>query len=243
MSRRKMIAGNWKLHTNLDEAVELARAVREAVADVSDRDVVVAPPYPFLHSVATELSGSNVAVGAQEMFYEEKGAWTGAVSAPMLSSVGCRYVLVGHSERRQHFGETHRSVNQRMHAALASALTPILCVGETLAERERGETETIVTAQLQEALAGVSEEAQERIVVAYEPVWAIGTGKVATPEQAQDVHGTLRALLAEPSTRILYGGSVKPGNAAELFAQPDIDGGLVGGASLKAQDFAAIVRA
>ncbi|MEM6533556.1 MAG: triose-phosphate isomerase [Myxococcota bacterium] len=243
MTRRMMIAGNWKLHTSLDEALGLARQVWDAVADVADRDLVVAPPYPYLHAVASALADSNVAVGAQELFHEDVGAWTGAVSAPMLESVGCRYVLVGHSERRQHFGESDESANKRVHAALRTRLIPILCVGETLSQRENGETESVVVAQARRGLEGVPVESQARMIIAYEPVWAIGTGKVASPAQAQAVHAAIRAELPSSETRILYGGSVKPGNAGELFSQPDIDGGLVGGASLKAEDFASIAKA
>ncbi len=249
MARRMCIAGNWKMNTSYHEAMELVDALVTDVMGIHDRDIVVAPPYPYLKPVAEKLAGTNVDLAAQELFYEEKGAKTGAVSGPMLASVGCKYVYVAHSERRQFFGETDETANLRVKAAFAARLVPVLCVGETLEEREAGETMAVVSRQVTGGLSGISEAQLRDMLIAYEPIWAIGTGKVATPEQAQEVHAMIRAKVAERSPeaakamRLLYGGSVKPGNAAELFSQEDIDGGLIGGASLKAEDFAAIVKA
>lgn len=249
MSRRMMIAGNWKLNTTLSEALALADALAKELAAVEDCDLVVAPPYISLGAVSQRLENTPLAVAGQDLFHEDQGAFTGAISGPMLRSVGCTYVLVGHSERRQFFGETLKTSQCRVQAALRARLIPILCVGETLEEREAGRTTAVVTEQLDAGLAAVSDEDMKSVVVAYEPVWAIGTGKVATPEQAQEVHAVIRSRLQERSTavaeslRILYGGSVKPDNADALLAQPDIDGALVGGASLKVDSFVAIVAA
>lgn len=249
MSRRVLLAGNWKLNKTVPEALELVAELRRLVARVRDRDIAVAPPYTALWAVGQKLADSNIAVAGQEVFWEDGGAFTGTVSAPMLRDVGCTYALVGHSERRQHFGETLESSRQRVRAVLRAGLKPILCVGETLPQRQSDETTKVVGAQLEGALEGVTVEELGKLVVAYEPVWAIGTGKTASPQQAQQVHAMIRQRLRsrDPGTaeelRILYGGSVKPSNAAELLDQPDIDGALVGGASLKADDFAAIVTA
>ncbi|MFW6163251.1 MAG: triose-phosphate isomerase [Planctomycetota bacterium] len=248
--RRLLIAGNWKMNLDLKGAIHLAAGLKRELAEVSEVDLAVFPPAPFLADVADTLEGSNVAVGAQNLHPEPKGAFTGEMSAPMLVSVGCSMVIVGHSERRDLFGETDEFLNAKLRAALAAGLRPILCCGEHLDEREAGKQEAVVSQQLTQDLDGLSADDMAQVTIAYEPVWAIGTGRTATPEQANDMHGTIRGLLADrfsPSlaenTRILYGGSVKPANAAALMAEEDIDGGLVGGASLTVEDFAGIVRA
>jgi triosephosphate isomerase len=245
--RRFLIAGNWKMNLDRAGAVSLAREVAAGAGKVGGIDLAVCPPSVYLDAVAAALKGSSVALGAQNMYHEASGAFTGEISAAMLLDVGCRYVILGHSERRHILGETDQQINQKVHAALAAGLVPIVCVGELLAEREAGKTAEVIRTQFTGSLAGVSAEQMAGIVIAYEPVWAIGTGKVATPEQAQEVHNDLRKLIqAQYNTsvadqvRIQYGGSVKPSNAAELLAQPDIDGALVGGASLKASDFLGI---
>ncbi len=245
-----LVAGNWKMHTVLDTATELASEIVRQVGNVQEIQVAVCPPFVSLEAVSAVLKGSRVHLGAQNMFYEDEGAYTGEISAPMLLSVGCTYVIVGHSERRQYFCETDESVNRKVARALRHRLIPIVCVGETLEQRERGEALPVVQRQVYHAFQGVEPEAPDRLVVAYEPVWAIGTGHTATPEQAQEMHAAIRSWLSElwgesmaREVPILYGGSVKPGNAADLFVQPDIDGGLIGGASLKAESFAAIVEA
>lgn len=249
MARRKFVCGNWKMHRTAAEARTLAREVRAAVGTLTDAvDVAVAPPFTALHAVAAELAGSAIGLGAQNLHPEPQGAFTGEVSPPMLLEAGCRFVLVGHSERRQLFGETDESVHRKVKAALAAGLHPIVCVGETLPEREGGRTLEVVGRQVRAALAGLSGEQVGALTLAYEPVWAIGTGRTATAAQAQEVHAAVRAILRElapaaaESVRIQYGGSVKPENAAELMSQPDVDGALVGGASLKAQDFVGIVK-
>ncbi len=245
--RTKLVVGNWKMHGSLATNLDLLQAVR---AGVTGRvDVGLCVPYPYLAQARGVLEGSPVAWGAQDVSAHDQGAWTGEVSGGMLADFACRYVLVGHSERRSFFGETDAVVAAKFAAALRAGLTPILCVGETLAEREAGITGEVVTRQLDEVLAGNGSAAFVRAVVAYEPVWAIGTGRTATPAQAQEVHALIRARLMRESAevgkslRILYGGSVKAGNAAEIFSQPDIDGGLIGGASLVAADFLVICAA
>jgi triosephosphate isomerase len=245
-----LVAGNWKMHTDLKGALRLAaEVVRLTEAEARAVDVAVCPPFVWLDAVREKLRGSRVALGAQNVHPEAAGAFTGEVAPPMLDALGCRYVIAGHSERRQHFGETDAFVGAKVRAVMGAGMVPILCVGETLDERDRGEAEAVVRRQLDGALDGVTLDDPARLVVAYEPVWAIGTGRTATPEQAQAMHAFARARLAarfgEDGRRvaILYGGSVKPDNAADLFAQPDLDGGLIGGASLDAEGFAAIVRA
>jgi len=246
--RRPFIAGNWKMHKTLAEAKALARDIRQGAAPGRRAEVALAPPYTALAAVAAEIDGSDIRLAAQNAFWEKQGAFTGAISPGMLADVGCHYVIIGHSERRQHFGETDATVNRRVKAVLENGLAVILCVGETLEEREGGQTFQVVRTQLGEGLAGVTAGA-DRLVIAYEPVWAIGTGKTATPQQAQEVHAFLRSLLREflgavaEAIRIQYGGSVTPDNAATLLAQPDIDGALVGGASLKAELFLPIIAA
>jgi triosephosphate isomerase len=244
------VAGNWKMNTDLPTAARLAREVVEAVGAVTDVQVAICPPFISLDAVFNVVHGSNVRLGAQNMHYADAGAFTGEISAGMLRSVGCHYVILGHSERRHVFGETDEDVNRKVRQARAYKLVPILCVGETLAQRDAGKENDVVQAQVEHGLAGLTVKDAGEIVVAYEPVWAIGTGRTASPEQAQTMHAFIRGLLINWfgeeigfGIRILYGGSVKPGNAAELFAQTDVDGGLIGGASLKADDFAAIVAA
>ena len=248
--RRPLIAGNWKMNTNRAEAIALAQAVAEGARSLGQVDLAVCPPSVYLDAVGSALKGQPVALGAQNMYHEPAGAFTGEISAAMLVDLGCRYVILGHSERRHVLGETDQQINLKVFAALDAGLTPIVCVGELLSEREAGETEAVVRRQFDGSLAGLSAEAIERVVIAYEPVWAIGTGKVATPAQAQEVHLDLRKLLVSrynddlaDRVRIQYGGSVKPANAGELLSQPDIDGALVGGASLKADDFIGIAQA
>ena len=247
--RKKMIAGNWKLHCNLREASDLLLDLRRLLSSMRHCDFLVIPPYTALSQASQKLEDSRIALGAQDIYYEDKGAFTGTISGPLLKDVGCTYVLVGHSERRQLFGETLDSSLLRVKAALRAGLKPLLCLGETLEEREANRSAEVVLAQLEAVMRECTLAELEELVVAYEPVWAIGTGKVATPQQAQEVHKLIRerfyaqdAALAE-RIRLLYGGSVKPENAEELLAQEDIDGALVGGASLKAADFAAIARA
>lgn len=249
MSRRYLIAGNWKMNTRSESAGSLAKAIVDAVAG-SPVEVAVCPPSVYLGSVAGAVAGTPVELGAQNLYAAEDGAFTGEVNASMLTDVGCRFVILGHSERRQLMGETDGDVSTKLHAALAGNLVPIVCVGETLEQREADETTAVIETQIRGSLEGLDEARAAGIVIAYEPVWAIGTGKTASKEQAEEVHAFIRDLLSKMFTtqvadqiRIQYGGSVKPGNAAELLAQPNIDGALVGGASLKAEDFAAIIAA
>jgi triosephosphate isomerase len=245
--RRSFIAGNWKMNLDRHQAVALAKAVAEPSGDFAHLDLAVCPPSVYLDAVGQALAGSPVGLGGQNMYHEASGAFTGEISAAMLLDVGCRYVILGHSERRQILGETDEQINRKVVAALAAHLTPIVCVGELLSQREAGQTAAVIRRQFTGSLAGLSAEQMRGIVIAYEPVWAIGTGKVASPKQAQEVHLDLRNLIVErynaalaQQVRIQYGGSVKPSNAAELLSQPDIDGALVGGASLKAEDFLGI---
>ncbi len=248
--RKPVIAGNWKMYKLLGEAVETALALKPLVANANHCEVVIAPVFTGLKTVCDRLEGSNVRVAAQNCSTEQKqGAQTGEILAEMIKDVGASHIIIGHSERRQFYGETDESVNQKTKACLASKLTAIVCVGETLAEREAGNAETVVKRQLVGALGGLTVSDMERIIIAYEPVWAIGTGQTATPEQAQQMHAFIRQMLSETqgtqaaeAIRVLYGGSVKPDNIKILMAQTDIDGALVGGASLDAQSFAQIVN-
>jgi triosephosphate isomerase len=253
MTPRKLIAGNWKMYMGPGEAGPLAQALKKLVLDAiygKAADVTVAPPYVSLPEVVSALRHTGIQVAAQNLHWQPKGAYTGEVSAEMLVAVGCTQVIIGHSERRQYFAETDATVNQKLHAALRVGLGPIVCVGETLAEREAGRQEAVVEGQLAGGLAGLSAEDLGRVVIAYEPVWAIGTGRTASHEQAQAMHSTIRQWLrahysggSASSLRILYGGSVKASNASLLLAQPDIDGALVGGASLDPVEFSRIVAA
>jgi len=249
-NRKPIIAGNWKMYNTAAEAVALVNALKAEVAGIETVETVVCPPFTALAAVQPALAGSNVQLAAQNVHWEKEGAFTGEISAAMLKELGVRYAVIGHSERRQFFGETDAGVNKRAKAALANGLRPIVCVGETLKEREANRTEQVIRTQITGGLAGLSKNEMLEAVIAYEPVWAIGTGKTATPQQAQDVHAFIRKLIASlfdadtaARVRIQYGGSVKPDNAKELLGQPDIDGALVGGASLKADGFAAIVKA
>ena len=249
--RRKIVAGNWKMNKTVPEALALVRELRGMVAPLGDTvEVVLAPPFVALQPLHVALEGAPLQLAAQNCHWESSGAFTGEVAAPMLAELGCAYVIVGHSERRQFFGETDETVNKRARAVRAAGMTPIVCVGETLAEREANRTLEVVERQVRGALAGFDAKDVATFVLAYEPVWAIGTGRTATSAQAQEVHAAIRGLLGRlydeetaGRVRIQYGGSVKPDNAAELLGQPDVDGALVGGASLKAGDFAAIVKA
>lgn len=234
--RRKLVVGNWKMHGSRAAIAELLAGLQRQLPPLSGTDVAICPPFVYLAWVSERMP-EKVVLGAQNVACETQGAFTGEVAAPMLQDMGCHYVIVGHSERRSLFGETDAQVSRKVELALKHGLTPIVCVGETLAQREAGETLAVIGAQL-DAVRGFN-----GIVVAYEPVWAIGTGRTATPDQAQEVHAFIRGRLDVTETQILYGGSVKADNAAELFTRPDIDGALVGGASLNADEFAAICRA
>jgi triosephosphate isomerase (TIM) len=245
--RRPIIVGNWKMHKTTAEAVTLVQALKASVADLHDVDVGVAPPFTALGAVAEALRGSAVFVAAQNLHWEPQGAFTGEVSAAMLTDVGCRRVIIGHSERRQYFAETDATVNKKLRAALNAELDPILCVGETLEQRESNATFGVLEQQTRQGLTEISAAEMPRVVIAYEPIWAIGTGKTATPDQAQEVHAFLRSLLGTlygkalaDQVRIQYGGSVNAGNIQTLMTQPDVDGALVGGASLDASSFAQI---
>ena len=247
--RKVVIAGNWKMNKTPAEAKELISAIAPLVKD-ADCDVVACTPFVDLASAQEAAAGTNIQIGAENCHWEKSGAYTGEISAEMLSSMGVKIVIIGHSERRQYFGETDVTVQKRVRAALDAGLTVILCVGETLEQREQGITSELVAMQTKIALGGVSEEELKRIIIAYEPVWAIGTGKTATAQQANEVCHTIRECIASVYSQaaadgitIQYGGSMNAGNAAELLAQPDVDGGLIGGASLKPQDFATIVAA
>jgi len=250
MIRKKLIAGNWKMNKTSSDGLQLTKEIVSEIGKVTDVDVVVCPPFTALESVAKTLDGSTVKLGAQNMHHEANGAFTGEVSAAMLRALFATHVILGHSERRTYFAENDAFINKKVIAALKNQLRPILCVGETLAEREAGSTLKVVQTQLEAGLEGVSKELATSVIVAYEPVWAIGTGKVATTEQAQEVHAFIRSLLTKlfgetvaQKVRILYGGSMKPANAPELLAQKDIDGGLIGGASLETRSFVDLVKA
>ncbi len=246
--RRPFLAGNWKMNLDRAGAVALAAAVVQKAKGVKGVDLAVCPPSCYLDAVGRAVAGSPVALGAQNMYHEANGAYTGELSAAMLVDLGCRYVILGHSERRHILGETDLAINKKVHAALAAGLVPIVCVGELLAEREAGRTLEVIRSQFDGSLAGLSAEQLGSLVIAYEPVWAIGTGKVATPDQAEEVHLALRKIMADryneataQQVRLQYGGSVKPDNAADLLGQRDIDGALIGGASLKVDQFMGIV--
>ncbi len=249
-SRKYLIAGNWKMNLNSAEGAELASQIVSKFGQQTDVSVCVCPTFTAMEAVSKVVNESNVQLGAQNMHFESAGAYTGEIGAEMLRHLYCNFVILGHSERRQYFGETDAIVNKKTLAALAANLKPIVCIGETLEEREAGKVNEVIGTQAKGALAGIDAEQAESLVIAYEPVWAIGTGKTATPEMAEEVHAEIRCLLAElfgeetaEKIRILYGGSMKPGNAAELLAQKNIDGGLIGGAALKAADFAGIIDA
>ena len=247
--RTPLIAGNWKMYKTVPEAVQAATQLKELVSDIDDVDVMIAPPFTALYPVSEALKGSSIAIGAQNMFWENEGAYTGEISSGMLLSAGCRYLIIGHSERREYFRESNDDVNQKVAAALAAGLNPVMCIGESEKQREAGQTFSVLDKQLKMGLKSQFADALESLVIAYEPIWAIGTGKTATSEQAQEVHHFLRNQVAQifgeslaGNLRILYGGSVKPQNAAELMEMPDIDGALVGGASLDPETFSRIVH-
>jgi triosephosphate isomerase len=247
VARKRLVAGNWKMNCTLAEARDLAAGLRrELGAGTEDVEVAVCPPFTALHAVAEVLEGSQVGLGAQNMYFQEKGAFTGEISPLMLLDAGCRYVILGHSERRRQMGETSEQVSRKLKLALAHGLTPIVCIGETWPERADQQTERVIEEQVRDSFAGIDEHAYPKLFIAYEPVWAIGTGQVATPDQAEEVHRFVRTLLPgsiSEQVSILYGGSVTPENAVGLMQKKDLDGALVGGASLKADSFAAIVQA
>ncbi len=249
MDRKPIMAANWKMHFVTSEAESFVKDFLAGLDGQEALDIVIAPPYTLLPSLGSLLADTPVDLAAQNLHWETHGAYTGEVSAGMLKDMGCKYVIVGHSERRQYFGENNQNVNRKIQAALSEGLLPILCVGEVLDERKNERTLAVVQKQVKEALQGVDKEGAEKLVIAYEPVWAIGTGETATPEQAQEVHLAIRNILSEiydeplaAATRIQYGGSVKPANVCALMGQPDIDGALVGGASLKADSFTRLVK-
>jgi triosephosphate isomerase (TIM) len=244
--RKWIVAGNWKMHNNIGEAIALAKGIRAGLAEIKNGEVILAPPFTALYSVGQVLAGSALALAAQNMYFEDKGAYTGEVAPGMLTDVGCKYVILGHSERRKYFYDSDENVNLKVRKALAAGLAPIVCVGETDDERVQGVTQFIVGRQVKKALFGIDKI--DNVVIAYEPVWAIGTGKVATTEEAQEVHGFIRSILKDlygekaSSVCILYGGSVTKDNIGELITQKDIDGALVGGAALKVDGFLGIIN-
>ena len=249
MARRLLIAGNWKMNLTLSVSLGLAESLKKAAVDISNVDIAVCPPSVYVQPVAAALKNSNIGVGAQNVYFEEEGAFTGEISAGMLKDIGCQYVILGHSERRNILGESSELVNLKTYAALAVGLIPIVCVGELLKEREAGKTEQVVRRQFDGSFSGVSVEDMKKCVIAYEPVWAIGTGKVATPEQAEEVHAAIRQMIVKnygkevaEVVRIQYGGSVNDKNAKEILAKPNVDGALVGGASLKVEPFMGIIK-
>ena len=247
--RRKVIAGNWKMFKSKSEAKTFAVEFRDLVSDIKDREIIICPPFMHISLLVEAFAGSPVKIGGQNLFWEDEGAYTAEISGPMLKSFGASVVIIGHSERRQYFYETDETVNKRLFAAIKSGLMPIVCIGETLKERDSGSTFNVIDTQVKNGLKGLAGGDVFRLVVAYEPVWAIGTGKTATPEMAQEAHSYIRSILsdmfggqASGSIPLLYGGSVKPDNIDVLMAQKDIDGALVGGASLKADSFERIVK-
>lgn len=249
MTRSIIMAGNWKMFKTVSEATELVQQLKEALVDVKGREILVCPPFTALHAVGQVLEGSNIQLGAQNLYPAKEGPYTGEISPGMLVDVGCRYVILGHSERRQHLSESDAFIRDKMEAALEHGLKPILCVGETLEQRGEGRHKTVVSMQIYRCLQGISADGMKKVTVAYEPIWAIGTGYTADPSQAADMHEAIRnnvsGLYGEDiaqETCIMYGGSVKPGNVDDLMAQPEIDGVLVGGASLKAEHFIRIVQ-
>ncbi len=249
MTRRIFIAGNWKMNLNLASALDLVAGLKEEAASATRVDIAVCPSSLYVQPIAAALKGTNIGVGTQNAYFEREGAFTGEISMAMLCDVGCQYVILGHSERRNILGESSEQVNLKTHAALAAGLTPIVCVGELLKEREAGQTENVVRRQFDGSFSGVSAEDMKKCVIAYEPVWAIGTGKVATPDQAEEVHLAIRGMIEKnydknvaEAVRIQYGGSVNDKNAKEILAKPNVDGALVGGASLKVESFMGIIR-
>ncbi len=249
MTRRILIAGNWKMNLTLADSMALVEGLKKEAASVSQVDIAVCPPSVYLQPVAAALKGTNISVGAQNAYFEGNGAFTGEISMAMLCDIGCKYVILGHSERRNILGESSELVNLKTHAALAVGLTPIVCVGELLKEREANQTENVIRRQFDGSFSGVSAENMKKCVIAYEPVWAIGTGKVATPDQAEEVHQAIRKMIEKNYNKevaeavvIQYGGSVNDKNAQEILAKPNVDGALVGGASLKVEPFMGIIK-
>jgi len=247
--RRVIIAGNWKMNKNISESIDLANSIKRTLFDIAEIEIVLCPPFTSLSDVKEVILDTNIRLGAQDVYWEKEGAFTGEVSTGMLKNIGCEYCIVGHSERRQFFGETNETVNRKAKALLKEAISPIVCVGEKLEERKAGKTFAIVKDHIKNSLAGLTRDEILKTVIAYEPVWAIGTGVNATKEQAEEAHKYIRGLLKEmydeetaKSVRIQYGGSVEPENIKELISQPDVDGALVGGASLKADSFTEIVK-
>ena len=248
MARRLLIAGNWKMNLTLAASLELAEGLKKSAANINNVDIAVCPPSVYTQQVAVALKGSNIKVGAQNVYFEKEGAYTGEISAAMLKDTGCQYVILGHSERRNILGESSELVNLKIHAALAAGLIPIVCVGELLKERKAGTTEQVVRRQFDGSFSGISADDMKKCVIAYEPVWAIGTGEVATPEQAEEVHAAIRGMIEKKYSReiaevvrIQYGGSVNDKNAKEILAKQNVDGALVGGASLKVEPFMGII--
>ena len=248
-ARTALLAGNWKMYKTLPETLSLISELKKSLEGIAGREILICPPFTSLAAAAEILKDTSIWLGGQNLHWEKEGAFTGEVSGAMLAAAGCRFVIVGHSERRQYFAETDETVNKKMKAAFRHGLVPIVCVGETLQEREKGSAFEVVERQVKDGVSGLSPEEYSKLVIAYEPVWAIGTGKTASPGQAQEIHAFIRKLLSQlygegpaGKTRILYGGSVKPDNVDALMAEADIDGGLVGGASLKAADFTRIVK-
>ncbi len=248
MARVPIIAGNWKMYKTVAESVALVKSLKPLVSDVKGREIIVCPPFTALSAVKAEIKGSDIKLGSQNIFYEEEGAFTGEISPLMLKEL-CTYTIIGHSERRQYFNETNETVNKRIKIALKHGLKPIVCVGEKLEERESGKTKDVVKSHVKNGLSGLSKQDMNNVIIAYEPVWAIGTGKTAAPEQAEEVHVFIRKLIKDmfdektaQAIRILYGGSVKPSNIKELMAKENIDGGLIGGASLDAKSFSEIAH-
>ena len=247
--RKPFLAGNWKMNTNGAGSLDLVSSLVKTLSDITTVDIAVCPPFVYLQSVAKALSSSNISLGAQNVYFEGDGAFTGEISCRILKDVCCTYVIIGHSERRHVMGETDELINKKINAAISGGLLPIFCVGELLEQREAGRTREVVSGQIKNGLSGISTEKIEAVTIAYEPVWAIGTGKTASAKQAQEVHEMIRGLIGQmydetiaETLRIQYGGSAKPANTAELMRCPDVDGLLIGGASLKANDFAAMVR-
>ena len=247
--RRPLIAGNWKMYKTCEEAVQTSRAIKTLTADVTEVDIMIAPPFTALSQVSAEIAGTPIGLGAQNLHWQSEGAYTGEVSAAMVLSAGCTHVIIGHSERRQYFGETDQTVNQKIRAAVAAGLIPVFCIGESEAEREGGQTFSVLDKQVQNGLKNFALDDLQTLIVAYEPVWAIGTGKTATKEEAQEVHAHVRRWFAQAfgdtmaqQLRILYGGSVKPANIKDLMAMADVDGALVGGASLDPESFSQLVH-
>ncbi len=249
MPRKKLIVANWKMNKTIGESISYIKELKELVKDVSDRDIAVCPPFTALSAVSAEIKASNIALGAQDMYWEKEGAFTGAISAEMLKEIGVNYVIIGHSERRQHFNETDFTVNSKVKAALAANLAPIVCVGENEAERKNDDTKAVVEEQIKNGLMDISKEEFLKLAIAYEPVWAIGTGKNATPEEADEMHAFIREMITDmhdeetsQKVRILYGGSVKPDNIKEFMEKENIDGVLIGSASLDAKKFSDIIK-